>query len=193
MNLTPDTTFKVPAVARLATLLAVLLLSPLLVFAAPEPAPALTAEIRQAEKPGSILANHFEICLRNTGTNTLFILKPLDGSLWSWMLPFYRFAVSDTKGRKLGMPQRFKFGGLWGGTRWPDDYLVKLLPGESFSTVLDLCYPIPEDGEYDVLFEYVMDTAQDPNRGVLLTYPPEAWNGKAASRPIRILLRKQPM
>ena len=108
-----------------------------------DPAP-LSITLAQVEIE-SRLMNHFEVSIQNTGKADVVILKPLDGSLWSWRLPYYSFIVKDQSGKMLTMMGRCGNTGLWGGTKWPDDYLLVLKPGEQFKKTFPLIFVVPEE------------------------------------------------
>jgi hypothetical protein len=151
-----------------------------------------TIQLRQV-KPDydSWLKNYFEVTVANNGNEDIVILKPLDGSQWSWHLPFYRFTVIDEQGRVSAMGARCGISGLWANTKWPADYIVTLKPGESFKKTLEVLFAIPEDGEYQVKFEYVMELEKDPHKGTFLEYPVEVWKGTAESEVKTYFLKKQ--
>lgn len=139
----------------------------------------------------SCVENRFQVTIKNRSKEDVTIVKPLNGSLWSLLLPFYSFVVHDGEGRRLTMGRRHIVLGLWPDTKWPVDYLLVLKPGESFSRTFDLCFQIPSDGAYKVRFEYGMDPAEDPFKGELLDYPESAWRGTATSEEKEVRLRKQ--
>ena len=77
-------------------------------------------EIRLKRVPATgVISNRFEVTIRNASDGPLSILKPVNGSMWSWYLPFYAFHVSDAGGVSLKMARRHFISGLYPGTRWP--------------------------------------------------------------------------
>ena len=159
--------------------------------AAPESAPApLSITLAQAESEAWLM-NRFEVSIRNTGEADVVILKPLDGSLWSWHLPFYQFTVKDLSGEMLTMGSRCGNSGLWADTEWPDDYLLVLKPGEQFKKTFALYYAVPEEGEYQVQFQYIMDLTADPSKGRYLRYPEQVWKGSVSSETKTYKLKEQ--
>lgn len=138
-----------------------------------------------------VVSNRFEVTIRNTNDTDVTIVKPLNGSVWSWYLPFYSFHVTDADGKELRMATRHFVSGLYPGTKWPDDYLVVLKPGGAYSRQLDLLFTIPKTGDYTVTFHYVMDISKDRYKGKLLEYPEQAWKGTASSKPATFRLVKQ--
>lgn len=116
---------------------------------------------------------------RNVGTTPLYIIKPLDGSLsnhYTTLMPKYRFTVRDSDNELVRQGCGCNNGGgIWSGTKWPSDYLVKISPGMT----VDHHFEIPDyhyirrDGEYTVSFEYIYEPIKerfDP--------PKEAWRGR---------------
>jgi len=154
-----------------------------------DPAP-LSITVTQLESD-SWLRNLFAVSIRNTGKDDVTILKPLDGSDYSLHLPFYRFIVKDQNGTMLSMGSRCGISGLWADTKWPDDYLLVLRSGEEFKKTFPLCFVVPEDGEYELRFEYVMDLKTYPRKGKLRRYPEQVWKGAVSSETKTFKLRKQ--
>jgi len=142
-------------------------------------------------KPEAWLKNRFQVSIRNTSRKDVAILKPLDGSLWSWHLPFYRFVVTDQGGKILTMGSRCGNSGLWANTKWPDDYLLVLKPGEQFTKIFPLYVAVPGEGEYQIRVQYVMDLKADPSKGKFLQYPEEVWKGVVSSETKTCTLREQ--
>lgn len=124
----------------------------------------------------------------------MHILKPIDGSVQCWIMPHYSFSISDGRGTKfLGRPRCGNFGGPWGETAWPDDYLVKLRPGESYDEAAYLPFEFNKAGEYEIGFEYVFTPTTKFLRDGKTPYPKELWRGKAKAKPVRMKLEAQPL
>jgi len=141
--------------------------------------------------PQTVVSNRFQVTIRNTNNADVVIVKPLNGSQWSWYLPFYSFHVTDANGKELRMATRHFVSGLYPGTKWPRDYMVVLKPGQSYTKSFDLLFTVPETAVYTVRFDYVMDVAEDRYKGKLLKYPEQAWQGTASSKPQKFRLTKQ--
>jgi hypothetical protein len=152
------------------------------------PIPLQAEVIQIADQPETWPHNKVKVTLRNTGRESIRILKPLDGSDYCWHLPFYRFSVKDKAGNPVPLGSRCGVSGLWADTKWPDDYLLVLKPGGSFSTEFYLPQRIPADGIYKVKFEYVMDLTLKEKQ---FKYPNGLWQGIAVSREMDFKLKKQ--
>jgi len=124
----------------------------------------------------------------NKSTDVIRILKPLDGSLSSWHMPYYQFEVEDENGTSLQLPPRCGISGLWGHTKWPDDYLVAVEPDASYQMEIGIVHSIPHTGQYQVTFSYILFPEKAYNLG--LKYPENLWTGHAKSKPIYLLLKK---
>ena len=129
----------------------------------------------------------------NQGVDTIRILKPLDGSFHSWVMPYYSFTYDDGTGPQCDLiPRCGHFGHPYFDTTWPDDYVVQLRPGESHQEAFRLSDFIAARGDFTIRFEYVLR----PESEILeafppsdLRYPPGIWRGKAVAQPIRIRYR----
>lgn len=124
----------------------------------------------------------------NTGTEPLRILKPLDGSEWCLIMPHYRLTITDSQGKEVQLrPRCGLYGHPYTGTKWPDDYLVTLPPGESYTHPLHLhCHKLPAAGVYNLRFEYLFAPKTDTTPGG--AYPPGLWRGEAVSNTIQTKL-----
>jgi hypothetical protein len=121
---------------------------------------------------------------QNEGNEPAFVLKPLDGSTVSWLMPYYRFTVVNTDGKTLEPSPRCGNHGLWQDTKWPQDYLVEIKPGKSFDVEVPLSFGIRKDGRYTIAFEYVYQPVNEA-----LAPPPEAWRGTLKTPPTSVYLR----
>ena len=133
------------------------------------------------------------IRFENAGKTAIRILKPLDGSYHSWLMPHYAFRISETTGESLSLrPRCGNFGYPYGGTEWPDDYLITILPGRTFAIETFLPVTIPKDGEYNIEFEYRFE----PDSNMLPTneheYPDSLWRGRVKSNSKKAQLKKRP-
>lgn len=133
--------------------------------------------------------NHNPVMVRfiNRSQDPITIFKPLDGSLWSWHMPYYRLHVTDAEGKSLKLASRCGVSGLWAETKWPDDYLVTIAPGKSFETEVGIHHVIPESGPYHLSFEYVYDPSAKEQSS--FPAPATAWNGTVRSREITLNLK----
>src|SRR5690349_1368657 len=79
------------------------------------------------------LGHDLVVRFRNMGRDSVFILKPMDGSKECLHMPYYRFTVLDAAGQPLQLrrDRMCNHSGLWAQTKWPADYLVELKPGGS--------------------------------------------------------------
>lgn len=130
-------------------------------------------------KPGSGLSVSLAeggstVVFHNAGPDTVYILKPLDGSVNCMQWPYYRFTIRDLDGQPVKFKGRCGISGLWADTRWPQDYLVEIKPGAIYSKDVGLggYYEFERKGRYTISFEYVYQPTE--NR---LKPPPQAWRG----------------
>ena len=124
----------------------------------------------------------------NTHNRTIKILRPLDGSEWGWHIPHYRFTVSDSSGKAVELDGRCGISGLWANIKWPDDYIIQILPGDSYEMQVGIPHAIPADGDYRVTFEYVYDPKTVSKAQIV--YPDGLWSGTARAKDITLRLKK---
>lgn len=122
----------------------------------------------------------------NRDTQGIRILRPLDGSEWSWHMPYYQFTVCDAEGKKLELSPRCGNSGLWANRDWPNDYMILLGPGDSYEMQVGISHVIPTDGEYTVQFEYIYDPAIASKSDI--EYPDGLWVGHARSEKMLLAL-----
>lgn len=127
----------------------------------------------------------------NNGGREIKLLKPLDGSYWSWTMPYYQFSLSRNGNTDFDLMPRCKLHGRpFTDTEWPVDYVVLLAPGQSTSIASMLPFVIPETGEYELTLKYLFEP---PKSGELPAgehhYPNDIWRGKIESESIRIQLK----
>jgi hypothetical protein len=127
----------------------------------------------------------------NASKETVRILKPLDGSEWCWVMPHYKLTVIDDRDREVGLAERCKlYGAPYFGTRWPDDYVVIIRPGDSYTHPLSLNHAIREAGNYRLRFEYrFTPTADGLPADPDAKYPAGLWRGSATSNTIETELK----
>lgn len=137
--------------------------------------------------------NRVVLKFTNTGPKRrLNLLRPLDGSLWCWLMPRYAFTVKDQQGRAVPLMARCgNYGHPFSGTKWPGDYLIKLDPGKSISIPVCLPHKVPRDGKYTVEFEYVYDLKPASKTPGGQAYPITLWRGSVKSEPVQLELRKR--
>jgi len=132
----------------------------------------------------------FVVRFVNQSDKPISILKPLDGSYYSWIMPHYAFSLDDGKGTKFDQFSRCgNFGHPYSDTTWPDDYLVEIGPGKTYEEAAYLPFVIPEDGEYTVTFNYVFTPDTDLLPTGEHTYPRKLWKGKVTSKSIHVRLK----
>lgn len=132
---------------------------------------------------------YVQISFHNDTPKPVYILKPVDGSFPCWHMPYYRFTVRHPDGRIL----RFGNGcgrwcsGLWADTKWPQDYLVEIPPGESYERQRTVYYlNLERSGAYTVSFEYVYEPTEE-----LFTPPPQAWRGSVKAPDFVLIVPKR--
>jgi hypothetical protein len=140
--------------------------------------PSLKLELRDAP-----LAVKFV----NVGKEPIRILKPLDGSQWCWMMPYYRLTVINDHDREIDYaPRCGNYGEPYSDTKWPDDYLVVIKPGGSYTHGLTHNHNIYEAGRYRLRFEYVFTPRLKGIRAG--PYPEGLWRGTAVSNTLETKL-----
>jgi hypothetical protein len=95
------------------------------------------------------------ICFRNNSPESVWLLKPLDGSSDGRYMPNYTFALIMPDGQEP--PSRGKICnvcGLWYQTTWPKDYLVEVKPGTAFELRQGVASQIREPGRFALRFRY---------------------------------------
>ncbi len=157
---------------------------------APEPDPPapITVEllpyqgVDEARGPWNPLVVRFT----NLDDAPVYLLRPLDGSEWGWLMPHYEFTVRSSDGTELGLTPRCGHYGLYSNLTWPDDYIIRIPAGESYDRVVNMHHIIPEDGTYRIRFRYTFDrTARTPPS---IEYPPEIWSGSVQSEEVTVPL-----
>lgn len=139
-----------------------------------------------------------EIQFTNTSEEAVKFLKPLDGSFWGWYQPHYKFTVTDENGEALKLSGRCGVSGLWGGSKFPEDYLIELAPNESHKVTGYLHFVVPESGDHNVSFEYTYDFEADPEQPAKGKSPDDVtqrpvegvWRGTLESNEITVELKK---
>ncbi|MEM7682786.1 MAG: hypothetical protein AAF288_12585 [Planctomycetota bacterium] len=149
-----------------------------------------------ADSPG----NHGRHVLRfsNPGGKPVTIYRPLDGAMWGWYRPHYRFEVTNAQGVDIPLSGRCGVSGLWHQSTWPASFEVRLMPGEA----LEMPVYIPqvvhaEAGDYTVRFSYILPPgtthadersplSQPPSNAPRLPIPEHAWFGTAKAKPITV-------
>lgn len=138
-------------------------------------------------------SNTIRVLFRNNSATPIQILKPIDGSEWSWVMPYYAFSLTDDRGREFSMSMRCAMcGGPYADTAWPADYLVTIQPGGTYEHEGYLNYYFNDEQEYLVSFRYVFNPDSEFLRDGPLRYPPGLWRGETKSPTLRVKLKPQP-
>ncbi|MCB1064924.1 MAG: hypothetical protein KDN20_18650 [Verrucomicrobiae bacterium] len=118
----------------------------------------------------------------NHSDNEIRILRPLDGSEWCWIYPYYKFEVTDSAGNKLPLELRCgNFGYPYSETNWPDDYLI-VIPAGKAKTIMVRCPMRFREGEtYSISMSYIFTEDAEPTPGY--PYPKDLWIGTVKSKP----------
>ena len=143
----------------------------------------LTLAIKSQDGEGS--KGQITASFTNNGKNEIGILRPLDGSMWRWHMPYYDFSVFDSQGDPVKIGGRCGHSGLWANTKWPDDYLVVLRPGTSWSVDLHLPFEIPENDNYHVTLSYIYESTTGRKK-LNMPYPEGLWVGVLKSNLIKL-------
>jgi len=123
----------------------------------------------------------------NIGKEPIRILKPLDGSEWCWIMPHYKLTVINENDREIGYAARCKVCGFpYMGTKWPDDYVVDIVPGGSYVHKLQHNHNIRKAGNYRIRFEYLFTPKSNRTPGG--PYPAGLWRGSATSNTLETKL-----
>lgn len=154
------------------------------VVAAPAPQPRppiLTLELRVDPLTARFI---------NTGRDPVRILKPLDGSEWCWIMPYYRLTVIDDRDREAALAPRCKLHGFpYSGTAWPADYVVTIPAGGEYTHPVSHNHVLREAGTYRVRLEYLFAPKADRTPGG--PYPEGLWVGSVMSNMIEVRLSPQ--
>jgi hypothetical protein len=122
----------------------------------------------------------------NAGRDSVFVLKPLDGSDDDTYMPYYRFGVRDADGRTPApCGGRCVAAGLWASTKWPDDYLVEIKPSAHFDIERPLYCDIVKAGRYKISFEYLYQPTNER-----FAPPPRALRGSINAAEVTLDLKK---
>lgn len=155
----------------------------------PRPRPSAADELRVSIvtlDPATFDSSGVTIRFENRSAHEIRLLRPLDGSDRGWIQPHYQLTVKTLGGLKiLPLKRECALIGLWANTRWPDDYLVALLPGGAWEMRLRSGYRPSKGRSYLVSFAYTFEPpaniAGQPRRH--LEYPESLWSGTASSAP----------
>jgi hypothetical protein len=150
--------------------------------------PEIAVELFPYPKDKSIY-NRSPVMVRftNNSERPVRILKPLDGSLWCWHMPYYKLAVEDGSGNELSLRGRCGNSGLWADREGPDDYIVELKSGGTYEQEIGLHHMVRTPGTHTVTFSYIYDASKAGLRGI--TYPKGLWEGEARSAATQLELK----
>lgn len=152
------------------------------------PASGLAVEIRTGT---GVLTDrgHYSviICFHNGGTDSVFILKALDGSMRGRHMPYYKFDIRD-EDRKPIKPTKDcgNYTGLYSESSWPKDYLVEIKPDANFEIEEAVPFQIEKDGQYFISFEYEYLPQNEQ-----FVPPLKAWRGSVKSPEVKLQLKLQ--
>ena len=134
-------------------------------------------------------SNTFEIKYHNKSEEPLRIIKSMDGSMYGWIYPRHQFIVKDKKGNDLEYLGRCGLYGMpYSGTSFPEDYVVAIPPKTSYSDTLYIIQSVPENGKYEISFEYEF---LDKNLPLEHKLYENIWEGKAVTETKSYLLQKK--
>jgi hypothetical protein len=154
-----------------------------------EPEPGLQVEVLASPLPSRYPRPR--VRFTNNTTATIQVLKPIDGSEWCWVMPYYQFTVTNAAGKGMKLvPRCGMHGHPYSDTKWPDDYLIVLKPAESHTLPVDLPFVLPKAGTYEIQFAYAFRLGEKSVRGV--AYPPGLWTGEVQSKSVKVWLPKWP-
>ncbi|RYD21957.1 MAG: hypothetical protein EOP88_09605 [Verrucomicrobiaceae bacterium] len=121
------------------------------------------------------------------------ILRPLDGSQQGLHMPVYDLNVKDAQGKEMPFSLGCGLSGLYSNIKWPDDYRIQILPGDTYEMKLRLNREIPSSGKYSVTFSYTYDVnsgLRPPQKGIV--YPEDLMGGTVTSDTIQVDLKQYP-
>ncbi len=123
----------------------------------------------------------------NRTADSMWILKPVDGSDTGRRMPNYRFAVTGRHNERI--PQQGVCGtiGFEPETGWPEEYLVEIPPGQSAEVGRQLLYQPRRHGRYTLAFQYVYQPGQSH-----WPVPPQAWIGTLTAKPVTVYCNPDP-
>jgi len=113
------------------------------------------------------------------------ILRPLDGSTIGSFQPHYNFTVKDRSGKEPRVVLDCIPYGLWANLDWPDDYIIRLMPGDSETLQLNVPQLREAKGTLQVTFQYEYDS-KDTHAFEGVPYPSSLWEGTINSPAITI-------
>jgi hypothetical protein len=152
------------------------------------PAPAPRPEPKGASLKLELRGSPLTVKFVNVGKEAIRILKPLDGSEWCWIMPHYKLTIINEQDAEVGYGSRCAtYGFPYWGTKWPNDYVVIIRPGASYTHRLSHNHRILEAGTYRLRFEYNFTPKCDRTPGG--PYPPGLWRGSAISNTIETKLK----
>ena len=138
--------------------------------------------------------NYLLATFKNESTSNIRILRPIGGSEWPVFSiePSYELSISDVSGVALPIKGHCKVVGPFTDTRWPDDYVVMLSPGESIAIKVYITATVPEDGAYSVRLKYrFTGKAKYPLPTMKADLSGRAiWNGEVESAVTQLKLKK---
>ncbi len=157
-------------------------------LATPAAAPAPKAEPKEPALKLQLQASPLAVQFLNVSKDPIRILKPVDGSEWCWIMPHYKLTVINEHDHEIGYAARCgNYGFPYSETKWPDDYVVTIRPGHSYTHHLWHNHNIRETGKYQLRFEYVFTPKA---KGIFggHPYPADLWRGTAVSNTIEVRL-----
>ncbi len=126
----------------------------------------------------------FTVNFTNLGDKPIGILKPFDGSFINRLYPLYNIALTNLRGEFIKrVPICGTFGGgLYSGTKFPDDYFVELQSKETFEIVIpiDNFFEVKQYRLYNLKFEYHMSLDDERRHYDFSFNKDKIWMGKVS-------------
>ena len=156
-------------------------------FAAAAPEETKPSELKVTVVKVSPAKDGVVLRFENRSEKPMQLLRPIDGSEWGWHMPVYDLSITDSSGKLIPLGGRCKLSGLYADLKWPDDYRLKILPGEAFETTIRLNRELTGLGPYGVTFRYTYDPASKTVRNFPeIKYPDDLWLGSSISDKVAI-------
>lgn len=134
------------------------------------------------------------IRFRNHATESLWVVKPLDGSRDGRVKPYYNLSVTGPVDPDERVRGRCIYCGKWANTEWPRDYLLQVPAGKTAEIKGAIGGVLRGAGRYTLEFEYVYLPDGKPMGWPPQDFPPpaQAWRGQVKASPFVLDYKPNP-